>query len=82
MLPAVAVVIALVALTLSMRTLDRELQALRRSLRRSQVTAVATDDLARTAARVRQQAIGQATSARRRLTGRPRWWDQQQAIDR
>ncbi len=77
LLPALAVVLALTVLTLSLRVLERELVALRRSLRRAAVTAVAVDDLGRTSANVRRQAAAQARETRDRITRRPRWWDQQ-----
>ena len=47
LLPALAVVLALGSLTVGLRTVERELGALRSSLRRSAATAVATDDLVR-----------------------------------
>ncbi|MEM9465748.1 MAG: hypothetical protein AAGA90_10265 [Actinomycetota bacterium] len=77
LLPALAVVLALSALTLSLRAVEHELAALRVSLRRTSATAVAADDLARTTASVRQRAAVQAADAGNRVTRRPRWWSQQ-----
>ena len=82
LLPAVAVVIALGVLTLSMRAVERELVALRLALRRSTATSVAADDLARATAAMRRRAVEQADDARARLTRRPRWWSQQGPNDR
>ncbi|MEM9200095.1 MAG: hypothetical protein AAGC53_00465 [Actinomycetota bacterium] len=77
LLPALAIVVALAALTLSLRTVERELIALRISLRRTNATAVAVDDLARSTTAVRHRAVQQAAEARDRITRRPRWWNQQ-----
>ncbi len=82
LLPALAIVLAVSALTLSLRSVERELIALRSSLRRTNATAVAADDLARTTATVRRRAAEQAVDARNRITRRPRWWSQQGAEPR
>ena len=82
LLPALAVGLAVTALTLSLRSVERELVSLRASLRRTSATAVAADDLARTTAAVRQRAAEQAVDARNRITRRPRWWSQQGAEPR
>ena len=77
LLPAAAVIVSLSVLTFSMRAVERELIALRHSLRRSAVTAVAADDLARATVTMRQRAAEQAADAQARITRRPRWWTQQ-----
>ena len=77
LLPAAAIVVALSVLTISLRAVERELIVLRSSLRRTNATAVAADDLARTSAAMRRRAAEQAADARNRITRRPRWWNQQ-----
>ncbi|MEM8708671.1 MAG: hypothetical protein AAGE98_19570 [Actinomycetota bacterium] len=76
LLPAIAVVVALAALTIGLRTVEQELVALRHSLRRSTATAVATDDLTRASDQLRDRAERQYADARRRLGRRPRQWPQ------
>ena len=74
LLPALAVVLALGSLTVGLRTVERELGALRSSLRRSAATAVATDDLVRVDRL--GEAVAQLEDARLRLGRRPRSWSQ------
>ena len=71
LLPAVAVVGALVVLSLGLRRVEQEMSALRTSLRRTAATAVAADELRRTTAVVAQQVVETEADARRRLR-RPR----------
>lgn len=60
-------IIALGTLTLGLRSVERELVALRLSLRRSGATAVAADELNRASTRLRIDALELAADARRRL---------------
>ena len=76
LLPALAVVLALGSLTVGLRAAERELSALRSSLRRSAATAVATDDLARAFDRLGERALAQIDDARLRLGRRPQSWSQ------
>ena len=70
LLPAVAVVCTLVALTLSLQRIELELGLLRVALRRSRAAAVATDELGRLAATVASQAAEIDADARLRLDRR------------
>ncbi|MCH1452133.1 MAG: hypothetical protein VW037_04690 [Acidimicrobiaceae bacterium] len=76
LLPALAVVLALGSLTVGLRAVERELGALRSSLRRSAATAVATDDLVRASDRLGERALAQIDDARLRLGRRPQSWSQ------
>ena len=76
LLPALAVILALGSLTVGLRTVGRELGALRSSLRRSAATAVATDDLVRASDRLSERALAQIDDARLRLGRRPQSWSQ------
>jgi len=76
LLPALAVILALGSLTVGLRTVERELGALRSSLRRSAATAVATDDLVRASDRLAERALAQIDDARLRLGRRPQSWSQ------
>lgn len=76
LLPALAVILALGSLTVGLRTVERELGALRSSLRRSAATAVATDDLVRASDRLGERALAQIDDARLRLGRRPQSWSQ------
>ncbi len=67
LLPAVAVVITLVALTLSFQRIEHELALLRVALRRSRAAAVATDELGRLSATVSARAVEIDADARVRL---------------
>ena len=71
LLPALAVVGALVVLTLGLRRVEHEMTALRTSLRRSAATAVAADELRRTTAAVAERVVETEADARRRIH-RPR----------
>ena len=59
LLPALAVILALGSLTVGLRTVVRELGAIRSSMRRSAATAVATDDLVRASDRLGERALAQ-----------------------
>ena len=74
LLPALAMVLALGSLTVGLRTVERELDALQSSLRRSAATAVAADDLVRASDRLRERALAQIDDARLRLGRRPQSW--------
>jgi len=76
LLPAFAMVLALGSLTVGLRAVERELGALRSSLRRSGATAVATDDLVRASDRLSERALAQIDDARLRLGRRPKSWSQ------
>ncbi|MGB1681285.1 MAG: hypothetical protein ACPHFO_03005 [Acidimicrobiales bacterium] len=76
LLPALAVLIAVTALTLSLRTVGRELHQLRHALRRTAATAVAADDLSRSSAALRADTTQRANDARLRFSRRPQWWNQ------
>ncbi|MAJ89589.1 MAG: hypothetical protein CL416_08400 [Acidimicrobiaceae bacterium] len=76
LLPALAVVIALGGLTVGLRAVERELGALRLSLRRSAATAVATDDLMRASDRLVERALAEIDETRLRLGRRPQSWSQ------
>ncbi len=65
--PAMAVVLALMVLTLGLRRLEGEIVALRHALRRSGATAVAADELGRATGRLREHAVELESDARRRL---------------
>ena len=71
LLPALAVIGALGALTLGLRNVEREVVALRLSLRRSGATAVAADELHRSTTRLRLDTVDLASGVRHRLR-RPR----------
>ena len=71
LLPATAIVGALLALTLGLRRVERELVDLRAALRRTGATAVATDELRRSTASVAARAVTLDADARRRIH-RPR----------
>lgn len=76
LLPALAVVLALCSLAVGLRTVERELGALRSSLRRSAATAVAADDLVRASDRLSERALAKIDDARLRLGRRPQSWSQ------
>lgn len=80
--PASMIVVALVVLTVGLHAVEAELAALRRSLRRTQATAVASDDLSRSAARVMERADDLAASTRQRVGVGTRWWAQPREIGR
>ncbi|MEO0495232.1 MAG: hypothetical protein AAF081_17640 [Actinomycetota bacterium] len=79
LLPALAVTIALGTLTVGLRAVERELVALRTSLRRTGATAVATDELVRASDHLTARAAEQYADARQRLGRRPRRWSQDPA---
>lgn len=82
LLPASAVVIALVTLAVGLRRVEHEAAALRGSLRRAGATAIAADEADRSAARLKERAIDTSRDATRRLTQRPRWWSRDHALGR
>ena len=82
LLPAFAIVAALVVLTHGLRQVEIEVVALRSSLRRTQATAVALDEFGRSAERVVERADDLRRSAPQRVALGPRWWTRQRAIGR
>ncbi len=74
MFPATASVVTVIALTLALRSLEREAILLRASLRRVVATAVATDELSRRANDVRLRAERTRADASSRLAIGPRRW--------
>jgi len=67
LLPAFAVIGALGTLTVGMHRIERELVALRLSLRRAGTTAVAADELRRASTELRINAVALRADARLRL---------------
>ncbi len=67
LLPAFAVVAALVTLTLGLHRVEVELAALRTTLRRTAATAVAAEELRRATTTVAEQAIAVEADARHRV---------------
>ncbi|NCG38768.1 MAG: hypothetical protein GWP48_14775 [Actinobacteria bacterium] len=65
--PAGSICVALLALSLGLRLVERELILLRVSLRRSGAVAVAAHDLQRAARRVQARSIEMHLDARRRV---------------
>jgi len=70
LLPAFAVIGALGTLTVGMRSVERELVALRLSLRRTGATAIAADELGRASTELRINAVALQADAHHRLRRR------------
>ncbi len=67
LMPAAAVVVALVTLALGLRRVETEVISLRAALRRSGATAIAADELSRSARDLRLRAAELETDVRQRL---------------
>lgn len=82
LVPAIAIVAALVVLSLGLRRVEHEVVTLRNSLRRTQATAVAVDEFGRAAERVADRADELRRDASGRVGLPPRGWTRPRSIGR
>ena len=82
LIPAFAIVTALVILSVGLRRVEHEVVALRASLRRTQATAVAADEFGRSAERVADRADQLRHSAPQRVGISARGWSRPRSIGR
>ena len=82
LIPAIAIVAALIVLSVGLRRVEGEVVALRASLRRTQATAVALDEFGRSAERLVERADDVRRTAPQRVGLRPRGWTRPRSIGR